>query len=153
MSVIIISDTSCLIALDQIGMKDLLKDLFETIHITEEVLEEFGEGLPNWIKVRKVKDQSRIEQLKSRLDLGEASSIALALEIEEPCILIIDEKLGRKVAKEYDLEIIGTLKVLLLAKQSKLIDSLESAIEQLEGIGFRISKKIKEELIKLGEEK
>jgi predicted nucleic acid-binding protein len=36
----IISDSSCLIALDNIGLISILKDLYEKIYITEEVYSE-----------------------------------------------------------------------------------------------------------------
>jgi predicted nucleic acid-binding protein len=49
---IIISDTSCLIALSNIGQLSILKDLFKEIIITEEVKDEFGDKLPIWIKIK-----------------------------------------------------------------------------------------------------
>lgn len=49
MSRIIISDTSCLIALTKIGKLDLLKELFQKVLITTSVSKEFGGTLPGWI--------------------------------------------------------------------------------------------------------
>jgi predicted nucleic acid-binding protein len=46
MDKIIISDTSCLIALSKIDKLDLLKDLYHEIIITPEVHQEFGGSLP-----------------------------------------------------------------------------------------------------------
>lgn len=51
MDKIIISDTSCLIALQNIGLLNLLKDLYQEIFITKEVKDEFGKDLPDWIIV------------------------------------------------------------------------------------------------------
>ena len=80
-----------------------------------------------------------------------ASAIALALEIKD-CLLIIDEKKGRKLAKELKIKIIGTLKTILLAKQKGVITSVKSIIEQLENHNFRFAKNISEEiLIEAGE--
>ena len=53
---IIISDTSCLIALTNIGLLDVLRRLYETVLITPEVAGEYGElqkrqkppGNPEW---------------------------------------------------------------------------------------------------------
>ena len=56
MSVLIISDTSCLIALDRINRLDLLRGLFQRIVTTQEVKEEFGKELPEWIRVIEVQD-------------------------------------------------------------------------------------------------
>lgn len=81
MDKIIISDTSCLIALTNIDKLHILQDLYHEIIITKEVYNEFGEKLPDWIIICEVKNQQKIKELESRLDKGEASSIALALEI------------------------------------------------------------------------
>ena len=55
MNNIIISDTSCLIALSNIGKLHILKDLYQEVTITNEVQNEFGEPLPGWIIVKNVK--------------------------------------------------------------------------------------------------
>lgn len=52
-----ISNTSCLIVLDNIGMSHVLKDLYGNITITEEVAIEFGKELPDWIIIEKVSDK------------------------------------------------------------------------------------------------
>ena len=44
----IISNTSCLIVLDNIGMIYILKELYETVTISEEVAAEYGKELPGW---------------------------------------------------------------------------------------------------------
>jgi predicted nucleic acid-binding protein len=110
---IIISDTSCLIALSNIGMLNILRDLYQEIIVTREVQDEFRSKLPEWIIVLEVKNKQKQIEIEKRLDRGEASSIALALEIEN-AILIIDEIKGRKIAQSFDIEIIGTIGVLLV---------------------------------------
>lgn len=42
-----ISNTSCLIILDNIDRLDILQKLYETIYLTEEVAQEFGKPLAN----------------------------------------------------------------------------------------------------------
>jgi len=46
-----ISNTSCLIILDNIERLDILQKLYQTIHLTEEVALEFGKPLANWMTV------------------------------------------------------------------------------------------------------
>lgn len=99
MDKIIISDTSCLIALSNIGMLHILKDLFEEVLITPEENDEFGNQLPNWIIVSQAKNKLKQTEIENKLDKGEASSIALALEIPSST-LIIDEVKGRNIAKK-----------------------------------------------------
>jgi uncharacterized protein len=147
----IISDTSCLIALDRINKLELLGQVFTNIITTKEVQEEFGRALPSWIVVHEVKDKSRKNSLSELVDKGEASAIALALEIENS-VLIIDEKKGRKLAAELRLEIIGTLRILLLAKQKGIIPNVTSLIHDLEKMNFRFSQTLVQEIVSLAGE-
>ena len=138
MSSIVISDASCLIALNNIGSLNVLKDLYNEVIITNEVKNEFGESLPNWIKIVKVRDLQKRKELEEVLDMGEASSIALSLEIEDS-ILIIDERKGRKIANSLNIKIIGTIGVLILAHKKGLIKDLITVILKLVNNGFRLS--------------
>ena len=147
----IISDTSCLIALERIDKLEILKDLFSKVFITNEVAIEFGNTLPQWIVVRTVKNLNKQNELSKLVDIGEASSIALALEIPQ-ATLVIDERKGRKIAKELNLKIIGTLKVLLKAKENGVISSVQEIIDQLEENEFRFSQAIVTSLLKQANE-
>ena len=143
----IIADTSCLIVLEKINMLYLLKKLYGTILITEEVAGEYGDEVAEWIKIRQVQDRKTLEVISAFVDLGEASSIALAMESENSTIIIDDLK-GRKVAEKLGLRITGTIGVLLKAKESNLVDSLKPAVEQLKTSGFRISNELEREILK-----
>jgi len=143
---IIISDTSCLIALSNIGMLHIVNDLYDEIIITSEVKDEFGEILPDWIIVMQVSDKLKQADIEKRLDKGEASSIALALEIPNS-ILIIDEIKGRNIAKSVNIEIIGTIGILLLASNNGLINDVISVILKLTNNGFRLSDKLLDKII------
>ncbi len=142
----IVSDSSCLIVLENIRELPLLQKLFGKIFITQSVKNEFGRDLPEWIKVLEIKSHSRADALNLILDKGEADSIALCLEIPES-VLIIDEKKGRRIAQELNLKIIGTLGVILKAKEKGLIDSIEIILEKLENADFRISPILKEKFL------
>lgn len=148
---VIISDTSCLIALARINRLNILSELFPYVHITPEVEIEFGMPLPGWIKVEEVIDEERKIELKKIVDLGEASAIALALERKD-CLLIIDEKKGRRLAQSLNITIAGTLQILLLAKLKNILPSLSKIIAELEEQGFHISVIIKKEILKLANE-
>ncbi|WP_026450693.1 DUF3368 domain-containing protein [Aequorivita capsosiphonis] len=134
----IISDTSCLISLDKLGMLHLLKEFYKEITITPEVSLEWGKSVPNWIVETKAQNTKLQSKLESKLGKGEASSIVLALELQ-PSIVIIDEAKGRKIAKTYNLEIIGTLGILILAFKNGYLDDLENTLLQLKSNGFRVS--------------
>lgn len=142
MKQIVIADASPLIVLQNIDRLPLLQNLFDEILITPEIKAEFGLNLPGWIKVAEVQDKTKQKLLNLNLDEGEASAIALCLEKAES-LLIIDERKGRRVAKDLGLKIIGTLGVILKAKEKGLIDSAEKILENLENANFHISENLK----------
>ncbi|WP_158859771.1 DUF3368 domain-containing protein [Lunatibacter salilacus] len=92
---IIISDTSSLIALTNIGELNLLKKVYKEIVITPEIAEEYGIEVPDWIKIKQVSDPQKFKLINLELDKGESSGIALALE-SNSCLLIIDEIYNRQ---------------------------------------------------------
>lgn len=145
MSKIIVSDTSCLIALSNIGSVNLLRDLYTEVIITPEVEDEFGDTLPDWIIVEKVKNSELQDEIGLKLDKGEASSIALAIEMKES-VLIIDELKGRTVAKSFNVEIIGTIGIIILANKRGLLKDVMSTIQNLVNNGFRLSDKLLKDL-------
>jgi predicted nucleic acid-binding protein len=144
---IVIADTSCLIVLTRVNALPVLRSLYGQIYITEEVASEFGESLPEWINVEPVKDKRYYQILSALLDPGEASAIALALELKN-VLLIVDEFRGRREARRLGIEITGTLGVLVKAKQKGLIKELSPMLNQLHLAGFWISEAIAEEMLK-----
>jgi len=151
MNKIIIADSSCLISLDNINKLEILQSIFGEITITKVIAKEFGKPIPIWIKIQSPQSKENVHKLLSILDAGEAEAIVLAIE-NRNSILIIDEKKGRKIAVSHQINIIGTLRVILLAKQSMIIDKIEPVIKSLKQAGFRISKKIETELLKISNE-
>ena len=143
----VISDTSCLILFDKIGELNVLEKTFKNIITTSEVIEEYGKPVPEWIKVKDVNDKRKQIEFEKLVDKGEASAIALALEIED-CTLIIDDKKGRRLAQEFQVEITGTLGVLLLAKQRGVLSEIRPLLERLKLVDYRISGEIVEGVLK-----
>jgi uncharacterized protein len=73
------------------------------------------------------------------LDKGESEAIALGIELKADWTLL-DEREGRKVAKSLGLKVTGILGVLLRAKQSGELESLQPVIDELiSKAGFRIA--------------
>ncbi len=133
-------DTSCLILLNKIDQLNLLQKLFREITITQTVVDEFNKSLPQWIKIVKV-DSREAKGLASFLDLGEATSIALA-STNENSLLIIDESKGRKVAKEMGIQITGSLGILVAAKQKGYVKSVRPILDKIQQTNFRISRNL-----------
>ena len=148
----IISNTSCLIVLDNINALYILQQLYQEILITPEVAHEYAKPLENWMTLIEIKDRNYLRILNASVDLGEASTIALALQIQEDNIMILDDLKGRKLANQLKLKFTGLLGILLKAKQQKIIPSVSDILKQLRKANFRISSKLENEVLKLAGE-
>jgi predicted nucleic acid-binding protein len=135
---IIITDTSCFITLDKIGAFDVLYQSFKNIVTTPEIQQEFGSELPAWIEIRAVQDTTLKEVFQETVDPGEASAIALAMETSN-AILIIDDLKGRKLASKMALSFMGTLGLLVKAKEYGVIPAVKPYIEKIQATDFRVS--------------
>ena len=138
---IVVSDTSPLINLFAINEYEILRQLYGKIIIPTAVYNEIvftGQGKPgskeldkiSWIENRQVKDTNIVKALSNELDKGEAESIVLAIECKAD-LLLIDEKIGRKIAKRFDLNYIGLLGIVVLAKRQGIIYSVEPLLKKL----------------------
>lgn len=97
--------------------------------------------MAKWIRPRAVTNLPLSIDLKRSLDDGEAEAIALATEVAAD-LLLMDERRGRRLAKRYGLRLLGTVGVLLRARKLRLIDSLQTELDALMTVGFRISQTI-----------
>lgn len=147
----ILSDTSCLIILDKIGELELLHTVFGEIVITEEVAEEYGSPLPEWIFVRNPRNQNYRQILEAVVDRGEASAIALAVEIKN-CLLIIDDLKGRNLAEQLGIRITGTFGVIIEAKLSGRIESVKPLLAKIKQTDFRLSPDLENRILSKAQE-
>jgi len=143
---VVIADSSALMALENIGEIEVLPKLFYQITVTPEVAHEYGYQLPSWIRIQTASNSSLQRPEIGGLDPGEASSIAVALDSDNP-LLIIDEKKGRKVAERLNIEIIGTIGVLIKARVAGLIENPDSLLSRLEAVDFRLDEILRSRLI------
>lgn len=147
----VICNSSGLIALDNIDMLFLLKAVYGRIIITEEVREEFGKDAETWIIVTHVTDRTRLAVLQATVDLGEASTIALALESPNS-LMILDDLKARKLAAYLHLKFTGVLGILVKAKQQGVLDSVRDVLRRLQAVNFRISPAMEQEILRLAQE-
>lgn len=85
------------------------------------------------------------------LDLGESSSIALAIEIGN-CILILDDIKARKIAQQLGIKISGTLGIILSAKKLGVISLVKPIIDKIKKTNFYISENLEAEILYLSGE-
>ena len=153
----VVLNPSVIIALSTLGYLNKLKHVFKEVLTPRAVYEEIcvrGRGLigdrelleavkDGLIIVRDVKNRLLVNALLDPLAIGEAETITLTVE-ERADYIVIDDKLARRRAKSMGLNVIGTLRVLRLMYDAKLIDKHQilKALEKLKEIGFRISDEV-----------
>lgn len=143
---IIVSNSSPLIALLSIDKIDILERLFGKILIPPAVHNEvFGSSagqtavLPDFINPVTLPSETASRFLAMSLHQGESEAIALAIDKGADGI-ILDDKQARETAARLGLRVIGTLGILILAKEKGYIDEVRMLMIQLmERINFRIA--------------
>ena len=142
-----VSNSSPLIHLSMVGRINLLRR-FSSVCIPPAVWQEVVEQGGNrpgadeirdarelgWLRVVEPSDKTLVLLLEQELHLGEAESIALALEIR-PDILLLDESEARRVAGLYDLPVTGIIGLLIQARHEGRISSLAEEMDRLRGEG------------------
>ena len=143
----IISDTSCLILLTNIGELDLLHKLYGQIITTNDIADEYGDQLPYWVEIKDVKDKYRQQLLEMQIDRGESSAIALALETPDST-LILDDYKARKIVEQLGLSYTGTIGVIIKAKLTGLIPTIKPLLSKIRQTNFRISSDLELQALK-----
>ncbi|HEV7668251.1 MAG TPA: DUF3368 domain-containing protein [Thermoanaerobaculia bacterium] len=144
----VISDTSPIQYLHQVGLLDLLPALYARLILPSGVVDELevgrklGVSLPDvrtlpWIEIREVTNR-RVLRLSPDLGLGEKQAIALALESADALVLL-DDALARRQAGLLEIRCTGTLGVLLKAKQLQVLPQIAPIIAKLTEFGFHLS--------------
>lgn len=114
----------------------MLQSLFDRVVIPPAVQSELLRAhaiLPSWIEI--VVPQSRPASVsEGGLDAGETEAIALTLELH-PDTLLINERLGRRLAMRHGLPVTGLLGLLVLAKTRGLIAGAVPVIHELQEKG------------------
>ncbi len=152
----VVVDSTPLIALSFIGRLYLLKALFDEVLVPASVYQEVvaqGRGRPGeeevrqaaWLVVRKPEQSLPLPPVLLGLDRGEVDVILLAQEVMADWVLI-DERLGRKIARALGLRVKGTLGVLLAAYHAGFLSRAEAeeAVDQLVNSPIRISLRLAE---------
>ena len=151
-SLTIVSDATPLIALAKLDGISWLHQLLGEIIIPEAVYDEVVVAGANkigsdvidtahWIHVHQVKDKTHVLLLLNQLDRGESEAIALAYELKADWLLM-DEIRGRSVAKTLGLQVIGTVGLLVNAKEVGIVSEVRPLLDSLLVQDFRLSKRV-----------
>ena len=160
---IVVADTSVLLNLVFLNQEHILMSLFGNVLVSEAVASEFarmgassgrfsGLVIPAFCQHRLISCMPTNLAADARLDAGEAESLALALELHADGVLM-DESAGRSAAASLGVTAIGTLGILVRAKQAGLIDNIAPLLRRLIVDGrFRIAPAlVRDALQKTGE--
>jgi uncharacterized protein len=135
----VVCNASPLITLAQIGRLDLLRALFSTVVVSPAVVRETPRtAKPSWIVERPLAGPVPPPVVAASLGPGETETICLALELGASQV-ILDERRGRRFAQALGIRVIGTVGVLLLAKDRGLLSAVRPEIDALVGTGFRLA--------------
>jgi predicted nucleic acid-binding protein len=153
--VIVVSDASVLINLDQIGQMGLLRQIYDEVLIpaavSREVMARRTFPFPDWIQTKPASNRTLVLELCHHLDPGESEAIALAIETGAD-LLLIDERHGRRAAMRLGVKITGLLGVLLVAKHRTLIHEIAPHVMALREAGFWLAEDVVREVLRAAKE-
>lgn len=159
---LVVSDTSPVRALAHLSCLDVLGDLFGEVLLPPAVERELRHPPAqlrsvdvsrfSFLRVEMPQNQVQVRSFLESLDPGESEALSLALERKADAVLI-DEAAGRRTATQLGLTVIGTLGILLRAKQKRLIGEIGPMINRLENeLGFFISRALRDEMLRRADE-
>jgi uncharacterized protein len=158
---LVISNTSPLLYLHQIGCLSILQTLYTQVIVPQAVQSELlvgqqqGVDVPEisqyeWLQLRSV---ATVASMPNVIDLGPGEAEVIGLGIENPgSRLILDDQLGRQIARFHRLTFTGTLGVLIKAKQLGHVSTIRPLIEQLQRSGMWLSESVIADVLKLAGE-
>lgn len=155
---VVVSDTSPIRAFAFLQRLDILESLFGQILVPPAVASELSHptrwGPPvvvtaiPFLVIRRAERVDLVDAWRRELDLGEAEALAIAQELPA-ATLLIDEKAGRQAATRAGLPMIGTLGVLVRAKQHGLVPEVTSLVDRLQfDFDFFVSNRLRHEILR-----
>lgn len=157
---IIVSDASPLIAMASLDLLSLFESMSIEILLPNAVFQEiskyqkpFSKKLRVWAKdkIVIVENKAAVQGFTLMLDQGEAEAFALFYE-KKAGALLIDEKKGRRVAVSQNIPIIGSIGILVLAKQQGLLKSIAPFLNLLKTSEIRVSDALIQKALELTDE-
>jgi len=157
---IVIADSSALVALSTCGSLWILDKLFDEVKVPQAVFEEVIISNKPQAQTLRIYLEDKVESVDlsqvviknaNRLGKGELEAIGLAISLSAD-MLFIDDAKAKKIASLNQIEVIGTLGILLLAKQQNLLNELKPLIELLTDSNIYISKPLVKHVLTLADE-
>lgn len=147
---LIIADSSPLIALALLDLLPELAAIAQALWIPQTVYRECTNNLmlPGAARIqaaiteqiitvtpdKSLAANQQLQTIASCIDIGEAQAIATALD--QPALLLMDDKAGRRCAGSLGLPVIGSLGVLIRLTLAGRLPALRPLLSVLEGHGY-----------------
>jgi hypothetical protein len=134
----VISNSSPLIALTQIGRLDLLRRLYACVSIPPAVAREVEPTvtkLPGWVLVQELAHPLQPITVSGSIGPGEREVISLGLELGA-ALLIVDEQPARRLATSLGLRVIGTVGLLMAGKERGFLAKIRPELDRLLAVRF-----------------
>lgn len=162
---LLVADSGPLIALARLGLLALPARMFAEVLVTSTVWSEVTGGRVRaehaalqaaqrqaWLAV--VADPSTVPSqfAGAWLDDGERTALSLSLSLAPDCDVLLDERRGRIAAESAGLNVLGTLGLLVRARQLVLVGPVRPLVQQLLAGGYHLGRSLVDEsLASLGE--
>jgi uncharacterized protein len=144
-----VANSSPFIVFERVGKSSLLRDLLHQVFIPSAVRREvFGnDPLPTWILEQALEQPLASEILRAHLGSGEREAIALALE-KPGAWLVVDDLAARRLAQSLGIPLIGSLGIILRAKELGKISAVKPILVAMQSDDFRIADQLYADLLK-----
>lgn len=150
MADIVVADAGPLIAFGRLDKLSLLGAIFERVIVPRAVYEETQSRpeLPDALAIRAAANGGSLQvdasapdrpDLPGEIELGEGEAAAIALAAKLGYGVLMDDSQGRLAAAMLKLRVIGTVGVLILARERGLIPALAPVLEDLRASGYYLS--------------
>lgn len=155
----VVADASALLALAACDGLHLLDALFQTVQVPRAVLRECtvpgkpeAERLAGYLCDKVVEiDLAEFVIAAAGIGQGELEAMALYKRLQADHLLI-DDRRARKVATFNGIAVIGSLGVLLLAKDKGLVPAIRPLIEAIQNAGIYLGEQLVAQALQLADE-
>jgi len=151
---VVVPDSSCLIALEQIGLLWLLPEVYPRVLVPAGVATEVRPTISEprrWMTVVHVNAAEPPEEMTGVFGLGEREVIGLALTIRASAV-VLDDRDARRWATGLGLPVVGTVGLLARARNAGHLSRLKPALDQLRASRFFLSERLyRAALVEAGE--
>jgi hypothetical protein len=147
---IVVADAGPLIAFGRLDKLSLLGAIFQRVIVPQAVYAETQSrsDLPDALAIRAAVQSGSLSVVASaperadlpvEIELGDGEAAAMALAAKFGYGVLIDDSQGRAVAATLKLKVIGSVGVLVLARERGLIPALAPLLEALRASGYYLS--------------